>query len=138
MLRLSVSSVSSSTVSRVSGNADVDVATVPVCVLDDLAEVLIDRFDQLLDRVTDRAVGAPPPGSAAWELEWSVRDTEIGRARMAERLRVREELARRAFAGLDIAGSVGPATQTRHSSPVRPRRTKAARGRVDEAQLAFF
>ncbi|MEW1881525.1 hypothetical protein AB0O58_17735 [Rhodococcus sp. NPDC080181] len=113
-------------------------ATVPERVLDECAHVLIDKIDQLLDRVTDRAVAAPTPGSAAWELEWSIRDTPIGRTRVAERSRVREELARRAFAGLDIAGNAAPAMQSRHSSPVRPRRTKPGRVRVDEAQLTFF
>ncbi|WP_141217233.1 hypothetical protein [Rhodococcus sp. 14-2470-1b] len=116
-------------------NVDESVATVPERVLEDLAHVVIDRIDQLLDRVTDRAVGAPTPGSAAWESEWSNRDTAVGRARVAERSRVRDELARRAFAGLDIAGCTAPARPT---PPVRPRRTKTGRVRVDEAQLTFF
>ena len=117
---------------------NVGVAAVPDHVLDGLAEVLIDRIDQLLDRVTDRAVGAPPPGSAAWEAEWSARDTAIGRARVAERSRLRDELARRAFAGLDIAGCTAPVMPARHAPPVRPRRTKTGRVRVDEEQLTFF
>ena len=125
-----------STVSGVSDNECV--ATVPERVLDELAQVVIDKIDQLLDRVTDRAVGAPTPGSAAWELEWSARDTAIGRARVAERSRVRDELARRAFAGLDIAGCTAPVMPARHAPPVRPRRTKTGRVRVDEAQLTFF
>lgn len=87
------------------------VATVPERVLDECAHVLIDKIDRLLDRVTDRAVPAPTPGSAAWELEWSVRVTPIGRTRMAERSCVREELARRAFAGLDIAEGSAPAAR---------------------------
>ena len=114
------------------------VATVPERVLDELAQVVIDRIDQLLDRVTDRAVGAPPPGSAAWELEWSARDTVIGRARVAERSRVREELARRACAELGIAEGSAPTVPARHAPPVRPLRTKPGRVRVDEAQLTFF
>lgn len=127
------SSVPASTVTGVSDNQSV--ATVPERVLDELAQVVIDKIDQLLDRVTDRAVGAPTPGSAAWELEWSVRDTEIGRARVAERSRVREELARRACTELGIAEGSAPAVPARHAPPVRPRRTSA---RVDEAQLTFF
>lgn len=130
------SSVLGSTVAGVSDNESV--ATTAERVLDECAHVLIDRIDQLLDRVTDRAVGAPTPGSAAWESEWSIRDTAIGRARTAERSRVREELARRAFAGLDIAGGSAPAVPARHAPPVRPRRTKTGRVRVDEAQLTFF
>ncbi len=127
-----------STVSRVSGNEDVGVAMVPERVLDALAEVLSDRLDQLLDRLTDRALDAPTAGSALWESEWSNRDSAIGRARAFERSRVRAELVRRAFVGLEIVGSAAPAVQTRNSPPVRPRRTKAGRVRVDEAQLAFF
>ena len=114
------------------------VVTVPERVLDELAQVVIDRIDQLLDRVTDRAVAAPTPGSAAWELEWSARDTAIGRARVAERSRVREELARRACAELDSAGFTASAVPARYAPPVRPRRTKPGRVRVDEAQLTFF
>ena len=130
------SSVPRSTVSGVSDNESV--ATVPERVLDELAQVVIDKIDQLLDRVTDRAVGAPTPGSAAWELEWSVRDTAIGRARVAEHSRVRDELVRRAFAGLGIAEGIATAMPARRSSPVRPRRAKPGRVRVDEAQLTFF
>lgn len=129
-------SVPGSTVACVSDNESV--ITVPERVLDECAHVLIDKIDLLLDRVTDRAVAAPTPGSAAWELEWSSRDTAIGRPRIAERSRVREELARRAFAGLGIASNAAPAMQTRHSSPIRPRRSQPGRVRVDEAQLAFF
>jgi len=113
-------------------------ATVPERVLDECAHVLIDKIDQLLDRVTDRAVAAPTPGSAAWELEWSIRDTPIGRTRVAERSRVREELARRALAGLSIAEGSTLAVPARHAPPVRPRRTKPGRVHVDEAQLTFF
>lgn len=113
-------------------------ATVPERVLDECAHVLIDKIDLLLDRVTDRAVAAPTPGSAAWELEWSIRDTAIGRARIAERSRVREELARRALAGLSIAEGSTLAVPARHAPPVRPRRTKPGRVHVDEAQLTFF
>lgn len=125
--------------STVSGVSDQQsVATVPECVLDELAQVLIDRIDQLLDRVTDRAVAAPTPGSAAWELEWSARDTAIGQARVAERSRVRDELARRACTGLDVIGSAAPAVPARRSPPGRPRRAQSRGGRIDEAQLAFF
>ena len=52
-----------STVASVSDNESA--ATVPERVLDECAHVLIDKIDQLLDRVTDRAVAAPTPGPAA-------------------------------------------------------------------------
>ncbi len=130
-------SVQGSTVSRVSGNEDVGVAMVPDRVLDDLAEVLIDRLDQLLDRLTDRALAAPTPGSAVWESEWSDRESDTGRARAVERSRVRSELVRRAGAGLGMVGlTPPPSLPTQVASPMRGRRV--GRVRVDEAQLTFF
>lgn len=128
-----------STVSRVSENEFVDAAAVPDRVLDELAEVLIDRLDQLLDRLTDRALAASIPGSAAWESEWSGRETETGRARARERSRVRAELVRRAGAGLGMVGSAPPvALPPVEDSVARPRRVRPVRHRVDEAQLTFF
>lgn len=122
-----------------SGNENVGVAMVPPRVLDDLAEVLIDRLDQLLDRLTDRALAAPTPGSAAWESEWSVRDTDAGRERERERSRVRAELVRRAGAGLGTLASPPPAGPLALEEPAkRPRRRSTGRRRVHEAQLAFF
>lgn len=128
-----------STVSRVSESESVDAAAVPERVLDELAEVLIDRLDQLLDRLADRALAAPTPGSAAWELEWSDRETETGRARARERSRVRAELLRRAGAGLGMVDPTPPLSQqSLHTSVVRTRRVGPGRHRVDEAQLTFF
>lgn len=130
-----------STVSRVSEYEyeyeDVDAATVPDRVLDDLAEMLVDRLDQLLDRLTDRALAAPTPGSAVWESEWSDRDSVIGRARAVERSRVRAELVRRAGAGLGmVAAAPPPPRRTQVAQP--PHRAQPGRRRVDEAQLTFF
>ena len=124
---MSISSVPSSTVSRVSENESVGVIQVPDRVLEDLAEVLIDRLDQFLDRLTDRALDAPTAGSAVWESEWSDRESSIGRARAVERSRVRAELLRRASAGLGMADVAPPLP-----------RVRSGRVRVDEAQLTFF
>lgn len=125
------------TVARVSGNENVGVAAVPDRVLDDLAEVLVDRLDQLLDRLTDRALAAPTPGSAVWESEWSDRDSPIGRARAVERSWVRGELVRRAGAGLWMVDAAPPPLRsTQVAQP--PRRARPGRRRVDEAQLTFF
>ncbi|OZE80105.1 hypothetical protein CH298_26385 [Rhodococcoides fascians] len=115
---------------------DVDAAAVPDRVLDDLAEVLVDRLDQLLDRLTDRALAAPTPGSAVWELEWSDRDSPIGRARSVERSRVRAELVRRAGAGLGMVDAAPP--PLRRTQVAQPRRARPGRRHVDEAQLTFF
>lgn len=132
-------SVHGSTVSRVSGNENVGVATVPPRLLDDLAEVLIDRLDQLLDRLADRALAAPTPGSTVWESEWNDRETEAGRARALEHSRVRAELVRRAGAGLGMVGLTPPSSQPSLPTPaVGPRRSRYGRNRVDDAQLAFF
>jgi len=112
---------------------------VPPRVLDHLAEVLIDRLDQLLDRLADRALAAPTPGSAVWESEWNDRETETGRARAIERSRVRAELVRRAGAGLGMVDFTPPSPQpSPHTSAVGPRRSRYGRNRVDSAQLAFF
>lgn len=126
-----------STVSRVSGNEYVGMAMVPARVLDDLAEVLIDRLDQLLDRLIDRALAAPTPGSALWESEWNNRDSAIGRARAVERSRVRSELVRRAGAGLGLVDHTPPPPLHTQVAQL-PRRVRAGRRRVDEAQLTFF
>ncbi|MGU3438166.1 hypothetical protein ACNHUS_34800 [Actinomycetes bacterium M1A6_2h] len=114
-----------------SESADVGTAAVPDRVLDELAGVLIDRIDQLIDRLTDRAVAAPMPGSAAWESAWNERDSAIGQARALARSRVRTELVRRAGAGLGMIESAPPPV-------VRTRKARAVRYYVDAGQLAFF
>ena len=120
-----------------SQNEPVGVVPAPDRVLDDLAEVLIDRLDQLLDRLTDRALAAPTPGSAVWESEWSDRDSAIGRARASERSRVRAELLRRAGVGLGVVDPTpSPSLHTQVSQPTR--RARVGRRRVDKAQLTFF
>lgn len=118
----------------------VEVGVVPVSdrVLNELADILVDRIDQLLDRLTDRAMAAPTPGSRGWESEWNERDTLAGRARADEQARVRDELTRRAMVELGsetIRALGGPG---RYLPAVRTRRAKTDRGRVDQAQLAFF
>ena len=52
-----------STVSRVSESDDPGVTPVPDRVLDDFADGLVDRIDQLLDRLTAKAMTEPTPGS---------------------------------------------------------------------------
>nr|WP_143546990.1 hypothetical protein [Rhodococcus sp. 06-418-1B] len=122
-----------------SGNGNVGVAMVPARVLDELAEVLIDRLDQLVDRLTDRAVAAPSPGSAVWESEWSERDSEAGRARALERSRVRAELVRRAGASLGMVDlTPPPPQQSVHTPAAGPLRARPGRYRVDADQLTFF
>jgi hypothetical protein len=121
----------------VSENQPVGVVPVPDCLLDDLTEVLLKRLDQLLDRLTDRALKAPTPGSYIWESEWNDRDSATGRGRAFERSRVRAELVRRAGAGLGMV-AVAPPPSRRMQVVRPPRRARGSRARVDEAQLAFF
>lgn len=131
-------SVPVSTVSYVSESGGVGVAPVSDRVLDELANVLVDRIDQLLDRLTDRAMAAPTPGSRGWESVWNERNTVSGRARARELARVRDELTRRAVAELDSKHARALGTPGRYPPVARTRATKTGRGRVDTAQLAFF
>ena len=121
------------------GESDV-VGVFPVSdrVLDGLADVLLDRIDQLLDRLTDRAMAAPTPGSRVWESAWNERDTMAGRARSAERSRIRAELTYRAVTELCSKHPSALDAPARRSPSARSGRARSGRGRVDDAQLAFF
>ena len=107
-------------------------------VLDGLADVLVDRIDQLSDRLTDRALAAPVPGSRVWESAWNERDTAVGHARSAERSRVRAELTYRAVTELCSKHPCALGVPTRRGPSARSSRASSGRGRVDDAQLAFF
>lgn len=110
--------------------------------LDELADVLIDRIDQLLDRLADRAMAAPSAGTRLWESAWNERETVAGRVRADEQARVRAELTRRVMMELGSTHSalVTAGVADRPLRVVRPRgaKTDRRRGRLDEAQLAFF
>ena len=112
------------------------VAGVPEALLDELTEVLIDKIDVLLDRVTDRALAAPTAGSQAWRSQWLERGSDQGREQLARRLYVRAVLAHRA--GVGLCGQGAPTTPpnppTSETRLRRPRR----RPRVDAAQLSMF
>lgn len=45
-------------------------STVPAAAVTEAAHVLQDRVDVLLDRLTDRVLGLPAPGSAHWMHEF--------------------------------------------------------------------
>ncbi|OZF41319.1 hypothetical protein CH292_28115 [Rhodococcus sp. 14-2470-1a] len=131
-------SVSTSTVSRVSESDDMGITPVPDRVLHELADVLVDRVDQLLDRLTDRGMAAPVAGSPTWESTWKQRDTAVGHARDQERSRVRIELTRLAVAKLSPKHAADLHVPARQRQVVRPRAANTGRNRVDDAQLAFF
>lgn len=91
--------------------------TVPTAAVTEAAHVLQDRVDVLLDRLTDRLLGLPAPGSAAWTHEF--RQPSVS---AQHRLRVRTAI-------LNAAGFTAP----------RGRAGAARRsGRVDPAQLTMF
>lgn len=127
-----------STVLCVGESEVVGVSPVSDGVLDGLADVLLDRIDQLLDRLTDRALAAPVPGSRVWGSAWNERDTAVGRARSAERSRIRVELTYRAVTELCSKHPSVLGIPARREPSTRSSRASSGRGRVDDAQLAFF
>ena len=58
-----------------------------------------EKLDQWLDRVVDRILAAPAPGTAAWQKAWRDRATPTGRAAEQRRLLTRIAVAHRA--GID-------------------------------------
>ncbi|WP_145238424.1 hypothetical protein [Prescottella equi] len=63
------------------------------------AEAVAEKIDVPLERATDAVLGAPRPGSDAWQQACAARDTEAGRAELAHRTRVKTAIA--AAAGVD-------------------------------------
>lgn len=110
----------------------------PDRVLYERADVLVDRVDQLLDRLTDRAMAAPVAGSRMWESTWKQRDTAVGRARDQERSRVRIELTRLVVSKLSPKHADALHVPARQRQVVRPPAANTGRNGVDDAQLAFF
>lgn len=108
----------------------VEVAGVPEDVLDELAQSLAEKIDILLDRVTDRALAAPPAGTSAWRSQWLDRDSTAGRELQAGRLYLRAVLARRAGIGAAAPSSPAPAVTA-------AARSRAGR-RIDADQLSMF
>lgn len=115
-------------------NKTAEVAGVPECVLDELAQTLIEKLDILLDRLTDRAFQVPDAGSSAWQVQWLNRDSDAGRQQHDRRRYVRAVLASRAGLGLqNLIEPVEPA-------PSAPLKSVQRRGRrpMDADQLMFF
>lgn len=99
----------------------------------DAVEVLRDRLDVLLDRLTDTVLGTPIPGSARWRAQFDTPDAVTRAVRADSRATVRAMIAER-------AGVVDPAA----SQSMPPRRDAAGvsrrgrRTRIDPAQLPIF
>ncbi|WP_430336194.1 hypothetical protein [Rhodococcus sp. ACT016] len=72
---------------------------VPPEAITEAADAVAEKIDVLLERATDTVLGAPQPGSDAWQQAWAARDTDSGRAELAHRARVKIAIAR--AAGVD-------------------------------------
>ncbi|HEY5852507.1 MAG TPA: hypothetical protein VIW24_00260 [Aldersonia sp.] len=99
----------------------------------DAAEAIREKIDQWLDRVVDRILAAPAPGTAAWQRAWRDRATPTGRAAERRRLLTRIAVAQRA--GIDPT----PPTSAGHSPPASPHATSpprtARRAGLDERHV---
>ncbi|NKR30145.1 hypothetical protein GS504_02810 [Rhodococcus hoagii] len=72
---------------------------VPPEAIAEAGEAVAEKIDVLLERATDAVLGAPQPGSEAWQRAWAARDTDAGRAALAHRIRIKTAIA--AAAGVD-------------------------------------
>ncbi len=110
----------------------------------DAAELLTQKADMLLERLADRVMAAPTPGSRAWYARRNTADS------VKERLLVRiaiahqahfdlaEDIARARAAGAGWA-EIGEATSlTAHQSRKRWDTTPAASRRQETGQLAIW
>ena len=119
-------------------------SAVPNAAIADAAELLTQKADMLLERLTDRVMAAPTPGSKAWYAHRNTADS------VKERLLVRiaiahqahfdlaEDIARARAAGAGWA-EIGEATSlTAHQSRKRWDTTPAASRRQETGQLAIW
>lgn len=93
------------------------------------AEMVREKLDLLLDRVTDTVLGIPAPGTPQWRSRFHNPDELTRVLRSARRAELRALIAKR-------AGVADPAAPERHraTSTVRTRR----RAQCDPAQLSIF
>ena len=94
--------------------------------LDDAAQTLRDKCDVLLDRITDRLLGMPPPGSPEWHNIF--RSHPTADAYRQRRTEVRAALAHRAGVNVAVGFTV---------NPIHKRRPPTRR-LTDEAQLSIW
>ncbi|MBU4616217.1 hypothetical protein IM877_15995 [Rhodococcus sp. GG48] len=113
---------------------------VPPEAIAEAAEAVAEKIDVLLERATDTVLGAPRPGSDAWQQALAARDTDAGRADLAHRTRVKVAIAR--AAGMDPrpdperAQRAGIVTA---ESTVEPRKSKRRRRSGDgDDQLSMW
>ncbi len=91
------------------------------------AEAVAEKIDVLLERATDAVLGAPRPGSEAWQQAWAARDTAAGRAASAHRAQAKTSIA--VAAGVDPSRELERARragilagETATESPKKPNR----------------
>ncbi|WP_404316506.1 hypothetical protein [Prescottella equi] len=116
---------------------------VPPEAISEAAEAVAEKIDVLLERATDTALGAPRPGSDAWQAAWALRDTDAGRAELAHRTQVKIAIAR--AAGVDSRPELERAQRTgilagettTAEPPRKPDRRRHTAGRGDD-QLSMW
>lgn len=110
--------------------------------LDDLAHLLLEKLDVLLDRLTDRALASPRAGSAAWRSDWLDRSTDDGRDLERRRVLTRIGLAHRAGLShgrdITIARSLGVTDAELRAGGIDARPRTRCRPRHHCDQLAMF
>ncbi len=105
------------------------------------AEAVAEKIDVLLERATDAVLGAPRPGSEAWQQAWAARDTAAGRAASAHRAQAKTSIA--VAAGVDPSRELERARragilagETATESPKKPNR--CPRSGHDDGQLPMW
>ncbi|WP_430336206.1 hypothetical protein [Rhodococcus sp. ACT016] len=113
---------------------------VPPEAITEAAEALAEKIDVLLERATDTVLGAPQPGSDAWQAAWAVRDTDAGRAEIAHRTRVKIAIARAAGVDprpeLERARRAGILAEETAEPPEKPKRRR--RPGCSDGQLSMW
>lgn len=112
-------------------------------ILDDLAQLLLEKLDVLLDRLTDRAMASPRAGSAPWRSDWLDRSSDDGRDLERRRVLTRIGLAHRAGLShgrdVEIARSLGVTdAELRAAGGINARPRARYRPRHHRDQLAMF
>ncbi|MDJ0362533.1 hypothetical protein [Rhodococcus sp. H29-C3] len=114
-------------------SSSVALRTVSDAAFAEAVEVLHDKVDVLLDRLTDSLLVVPPAGSSQWRTDFR---GSRGTAGSVDHGAVRAELARR-------AGVADPASADRGDAAVaatsaRPQRRTSRRRQHDPQQLSIF
>ena len=114
---------------------------VPPETIAEAAEAVAEKIDVLLERATDTVLGAPQPGSDAWQQAWAARDTAAGRAALAHRTRIKTAIAQAAGVDprpeLDRARRAGIVTDE-PTAEAPPERAKRRRRPGGDDQLSMW